>query len=234
MLLTSLIDQTVDLQKLYPIPREIPMPSLVGGSRHGRESGPQVQDPDGVRRKAVAYEGWRVRIVNALETIFGLESPQLREWSRLVESRTSSRDHELVSVEGLLRGALADLDGGYLTRSEVVIAGEVLDSILARAEKLLNEGHIDCAAVLCRVAVEDALRRLAQREGVDDTLKAAQLNEALWRERKLYTKGMWRQVQSALDTGNSAAHGKTDEYTQADVKSSVQVASTFLAAMFHV
>lgn len=240
-LLKDLIDEAVRLQSLYPIPSEIGLPPIMASSysasRHRfRDRGLEPerealsQDPDEIRTKERAYSAWSVRVSNALKNIFGAEGAHWRAWSELQDKR-SSRDHDLVVAEGILVGALADLEGGYLLDQETFLAGEVLDSVLERAQGLLSEGHLDCAAVLTRVAMEDGLRRLARRHGIDDTKKAAAINDDL-RNAKVYNQPLWRRVQAALDPGNAAAHGKAGELTEDDVKFAMETTSSFLVGHF--
>jgi len=117
---------------------------------------------------------------------------------------------------GILTGALSDLEDGFLAHQEQLVAGVVFDSVLEQARHLLAAGFKDPAAVLSRVVVEDCLRRLSRHAGLSDAGKASALNDAL-RDCGCYALPQWRLVQSWLDIGNAAAHGKFADYDAAAV-----------------
>lgn len=116
---------------------------------------------------------------------------------------------------------------------EFLIAGEILDSVLEEAKHILNAGYKDPAAVLGRVVLEDALKRLARQEQLDDTQKATRLNDELKKAGK-YNQPQWRQIQAWVDIGNSAAHGKFNEYSEEQVREQIEGVERFLANEFKV
>jgi hypothetical protein len=85
--------------------------------------------------------------------------------------------------------------------------------------------------MLVRVVVEDALKRLARGEGFNENQKASALNDELRKIGK-YPQSQWRFVQGWLDTGNAAAHGKFNEYTENDITKLIEDVERFLAAEF--
>jgi hypothetical protein len=101
-------------------------------------------------------------------------------------------------------------------------------SILVQAKQLVQSGYKDCAAVLTRTVLEDALKRLARSEGVDESLKASAINDELKKKGK-YPQSQWRFIQAWLDIGNAAAHGKFGEYNEQDVSKLVEGVEQFLA-----
>jgi hypothetical protein len=131
-------------------------------------------------------------------------------------------------VIGLLIGGLDDLKGGYLVGQELRIASEIGDSLVEQAEELLGAGHVIPAAVLGRVVLEDALRRISRAHSLADDGKAARLNDEL-KKAMVYGQPMWRQVQAWLDVGNAAAHGKTEDLSDAAVRQMLSGVATFVA-----
>lgn len=142
-----------------------------------------------------------------------------------------SHSYNVDAIVGLLRGALSDLEGGFLIGQEFLVAGEVFDSVLEEAKHLNEKDHKDASAVLGRVVIEDALRRIARQEKMDDTQKPSKMNDDLLKANK-YVKSQWRFIQAWLDIGNSAAHGKFNEYDSEKVKSMLEGIGTFLAQEF--
>ena len=83
--------------------------------------------------------------------------------------------------------------------------------------------------MLGRVAAEDGLRRLARKNGLDDTAKASVINDQLKKD-ELYGQPQWRLIQHWLDIGNDAAHGQFDTYNSEDVKRMLEDIERFLAS----
>jgi len=191
--------------------------------------GNYIQDEDNIR-----VQSWLTSVRNILETVFGSQSPHYRQFEEVLPQygvRHVQHSYDIHPIVGVLTGALDDLEKGYLLGQEFLIAGEVFDSILEQAKQLLQSGYKDPAAVLTRVVLEDALKRLARGEGIDDSQKASVINDDL-RKRGRYPQSQWRFVQAWLDIGNAAAHGKFGEYKEKDVRRVIEGVEHFLAAEF--
>jgi hypothetical protein len=137
------------------------------------KAGPYIQDP-------VALHGWLVKVDNIIRTAFGPASAHFIQLNEILGGKVKpSRAYEVNRMLGILQGALSDLEGGFLVGQEQLVAGVVFDSVLEQARHLLDGGFKDPAAVLCRVVIEECLRRLSREEGLSDTGKASALNDAL-------------------------------------------------------
>lgn len=178
--------------------------------------------PDHIR-----LNGWLVSADNIIRTTFGLDSAHFLHFSEIVKGRVD-KAADVNRVIGVLTGGVSDLDGGFLVRQELLVAAVVLDSVLEQAKHLSRSGFKDPSAVLGRVVVEDCLRRLCREEGLPDLGKAATLNDSL-RDKGRYTQPQWRRIQSWLDIGNSAAHGKFSAYSDADVAQMIDDVERFVA-----
>lgn len=121
-----------------------------------------------------------------------------------------------------------DLQNGFLKGKEFLVAGIVYDSILEEAKYLNENGFKDPAAVLARVVIENALKEIGEDLEINSDQKASEINTALWKLER-YNKPRWRQIQSWLDLGNLAAHGKFDEYKSEEVKSTIQGVEEFIS-----
>jgi len=172
------------------------------------EAGPYIKDK-------VQLHAWLVKGENIIRTIFGINGAHFAHLSAATK-RTVEHAYTVNKIIGILSGALNDLEGGFLAHQEQLIAALVFDSVLEQARHLTNSGFKDPAAVLCRVVVEESLRRLSRQNGLQDSGKATVLNDVL-RDSGRYNKPQWRVIQSWLDIGNSAAHGKFSEYDAASV-----------------
>jgi hypothetical protein len=178
---------------------------------------------------------WLSRVTNIIETIFGTQSPQSRHLSQLMPDgiQLINYSYEILSIVGLLSGAVDDLEKGFLLKQEFLIAGELFDSLLEQAHYLNRADYKIPAAVLGRVILEDALRRIARREGLNSDVKASIINDSL-KNADVYAKPRWRMVQGWLDIGNAAAHGKADDFTEQDVTTMLEGISGFLVDDFGV
>lgn len=182
--------------------------------------GPYIQDH-------VPLHSWLVRVENIVSATFGNDGPHYQRLREVIEGHVS-RSYEVNTIVGILTGALDDLEGGFLVGQEHLIAGEIFDSVLEQARALVRAGYKDPGAVLARVVLEDTLRRIAREAKLPDDGKASVVNDSL-RDAGHYPKPQWRLVQVWLDVGNSAAHGKFDEYTVEQVRDMLDGVERFLA-----
>jgi hypothetical protein len=191
--------------------------------------GPYIKD-----RNVIILQAWLTKVVNILETVFGPESPQYRQFENILPSagvRLVEHSYDVYPIIGVLSGALDDLENGYLLGQEFIIADELFDSILDQSKQLLQSGYKDPAAMLARVVLEDALKRLARSVKIDDNQKASKINDEL-KGIGIYPQTQWRFIQVWLDVGNAAAHGKFSEYSDDDVKKFIEGVEKFLSSEF--
>jgi hypothetical protein len=174
----------------------------------------------------VALHAWLVNAENILHSVFGETSVHFEHFKMVKRVRPDGS--EVRKMAGVLAGALSDLEGGFLTGQEHLIAGEIFDSLIQQARHLAQNGFKDPAAVLVRVVLEDTLRRLSRENGLDEGAKPAALNDGLYRNSQL-TKVRWRQVQTWLDIGNAAAHGQFESFTHDEVIRMVGDVESFVA-----
>jgi hypothetical protein len=113
-----------------------------------------------------------------------------------------------------------------------VISGEIYRDFILLAKKALDERSKDVAAVLASAALEDALKRFAQMNGLDVTDKAMQ--EVVG---ALKARGLVRGAQkSLLDTmpkiRDYSMHANWDKITPQDVGSVIGFVEQFLLTEF--
>ena len=197
----------------------------------GCSRGSYIQEDD----KIQVHE-WLTKTRNILETVFGRQSPHYRDFEAVLPKhgiRLVEHSNDIYPIVGVLQGALNDLQNGYLIGREFFIVSDMFDSILEQSKHFIKTGNKDIAAILARIVLEDALKRLARSEGIDDSYKASKINDEL-KNKERYPQVRWRSVQTWLDVGNDAAHGRFSEYTKEDVSSAVSGIEHFLALEFQV
>ena len=105
------------------------------------------------------------------------------------------------------------------------------------ANHLLNEDYKDPAAVMIGSVLEEHLRQLCYKEGIQTTIikdgkqsfkKAGALNDELAAQ-ALYNKLDHKNVIAWLDLRNKAAHGNYTEYTQGQVVLMLSSVSDFIS-----
>ena len=187
-----------------------------------------IQDKDKVHLQA-----WLSKTMNIVEATFGPDSPQYRHLRELMPNGPYHIGHsyEVYPIVGMLTGALDDLENGFLRNQDMLISAEVFDNVLDQAAELTRLRYKDPAAVLLRVVLEGALQRLCAARNVDSGKTASHLNDAL-KDHGVYAQPQWRLIQSWLDIGNAAAHGKFDDYSQDDLSNALQGVTQFLALYF--
>lgn len=189
-------------------------------------NGSFIQDADQIRVNA-----WNAKVRNIIETTFGKNSPQFHLLVKETNDGTKNLEHDydIYPIIGILQGAVSDLENGFLTGQELIIAGDIFDNVLEQAKYLNKNKHKDPAAVLARVVIEDALKRIARVESINDSIKASQINDELKKAGR-YAQPQWRQIQAWIDIGNAAAHGDFNQYNQNDVQRMIEDIERFLAS----
>jgi hypothetical protein len=203
---------------------------VVAGATGQGDNQPYVE-PD----KSADLHAWIAKVENMLRSVFGEQSAHFLHYSKFAydgERVYLQSISEIVPIIGILRGALDDLENGFLARQEFIISAALFDDVLSQAQHLCDNGYKDPAAVLTRVVLEDSLRRLARAASIDDSTKASVINDELKKAGK-YGQPQWRMIQAWLDTGNAAAHGKFDQYTQNDAARLIEDVKRFLVTEFH-
>ncbi len=124
---------------------------------------------------------------------------------------------------GILESARDEIKEGLVFKVRHLLHADLFSSLVEQADELLQTGHKIPAAVLGRIVIERWLGDEAEKAGVglSEGEKASVVNDRLKKEGAFSTL-RWRQVQGSLDVGNLAAHGKMDEFEDADVRRMVE------------
>jgi hypothetical protein len=216
----GLIDEGKKIETLVRTPAQRSSPGVMALSL------PDVEDK-------ARLNAWLINSKNIIEIVFSNTSIQFKRFEELTKSDICHSKSQISSIVGLLIGSLNDLENGFLIGQEFLIAGEVFDSLLDEAKYLLKYGHIQAAAVLGRVVLEDALKRLARAENIDDTQKADAINTSL-RIKERYNLSQENLIKAYLATGNSAAHNKLQTYKKEEVTEQINGIERFIANHFQV
>lgn len=191
---------------------------------------------------ATAFHGLRTRFLSLLYLI----ATQQGHWSNVVPIIEKMAQHhvmpgDVAQLLGMIRGLEADYKAGMITSLDRLIEANMAGDYLGQAENLLKEGqsgkydHVP-AAVLTGAILEDALRRLCQRQNPPIPLDNAKgepktLNPLIEDLKKagLYNELKAKQLRSWAATRNHAAHGEFTEFNRQDVEQMLVGVQNFLA-----
>jgi len=177
---------------------------------------------------------WLINAENILEIIFGKDSLQIKTFNNIRKNEKTKFASKVHKIKGLLEGAKEDLEKGFLLGQEFIIANEVFDSVLEEAKFFIFEQkNKDIGAILLRIVLEDAIRRIAKREEIEiGNKKVSVLNDEL-KSQNYFIQTTWRQNQAWLDIGNHAAHGKFENYDLNQVEIFYNGLVNFLSSHFN-
>jgi hypothetical protein len=176
-------------------------------------------------------QGWLMKSENILVLTFKEKSIQVKRFRDLRDNLQGRLYDKLTQIKGLLEACLSDINGGFLQGQEFIIANEVFDSVLEEANFFIKQQNKDIAAILLRIVLEDSIKRIGKKEGVDIEKKASIINDEL-KGLNYYQQTTWRQIQAWLDIGNFAAHGDFEKYSLQDVELFYQGLMNFITNHF--
>ncbi len=190
-----------------------------------------------------AFFALRTRFLSLIEFM----SSTNRNLHRIADEVASldNKRSDMKKLKGFIQGVKQDYEAGLLDTLTSMIEAEVTSDYMGQAEQLLGEGipgHYDYvpAAVLTGAVLEDALRRLCQRQTppidlviVDAKGKTSpkMLNTLIDDLKKagLYNELKAKQLRAWVDIRNAAAHGEFAKFTRTDVEQMIPAVQTFLA-----
>ena len=134
---------------------------------------------------------------------------------------------------GVLISAREDYAKDALFDIKNLVEAELFEDFLEQAEHLMANGYCGPAAVVAGSVLEDALRRICQREGITlpEKPKLDWMNAELAKH-GTYNKFTQKKLTSLADLRNSAAHGTWDDFDKGDVGDMIESARTFMMKYF--
>lgn len=117
-----------------------------------------------------------------------------------------------------LKAAKRLIEDDWLTSVTDLVSAEIFSDFLEMAEHLLENKYKDPAAVIIGSVLEDHLRRLCAKHGIDTAKATGEPRKANDLNSELVKAGAYnaldnKSITSWLDLRNKAAHGKYTEYT---------------------
>jgi hypothetical protein len=134
---------------------------------------------------------------------------------------------------GILEAARDDIDNDALFEIKALITAEVFDDFLEQAQALLLAGYRAPAAVVVGAVLEDGLRKLCTKNGIELSAKPKldSMNAALAKA-GVYNALAQKKMTALADIRNSAAHGNWDTFEVSDVENMLKWTNDFMQKHF--
>jgi hypothetical protein len=133
----------------------------------------------------------------------------------------------LKRMRAVFHATKEDFEGGYLISFRNLVQAEVFTNELEQAEELLKSGYATAAAVIAGVVLETTLRDLCTTHELEHG-SLNKMNDDLAKA-GAYNASQKKRITALAAIRNSAAHGKPEEFTAADVKGMIDDVERFLA-----
>ncbi|MES2918284.1 MAG: hypothetical protein V4729_06660 [Pseudomonadota bacterium] len=195
-----------------------------------KKSNPQM----GSSVDAGLQQEFRSSALSFIDRVFGREHPHYTEFFRVVDGNWPSDTEKGIAI---IRAIKSEICGGWLFSVKGLVAAEVFADFLEMASHFLDSGYKDAAAVMVGSTLEEHIRQLCIKNGLDVheekdgnpvAKKADRLNSEL-AAKNIYSKLDQKVVTAWLDIRNKAAHGKYGEYNLAQVQQMYAGVAEFMA-----
>jgi hypothetical protein len=123
-------------------------------------------------------------------------------------------------LSAVFLAAKEDFEGGYVKSIRSLIQAEVFDDELEQAKELLDCGYTTAAAVVAGTVLETTLRSLCNSQNIPNG-KLDKMNADLAKA-GIHNTLIQKKITAMAAVRNSAAHGKNEEFSGADVQSMIE------------
>ena len=169
------------------------------------------------------FIGFRSAALSFLNSTFGETNVYYSEF--LNHTKFEGYNHLLNAIE-ILKPLRFEIEHNWLSSLKGLVSAEIFTDFFDMADHLLENNFKDAAAVIIGSVLEEQLRQLSTKNGIDITFekkgnliskKADRLNADL-ASASIYNKLDQKNITAWLDLRNKAAHGKYNEYNIEQVK----------------
>lgn len=179
------------------------------------------------------FKSFRAASLSFIGNLMGVDSVYYKEFSNTVF--TDSAKFLLSGIQ-ILKEIKEDVKTGWVVKYKEIVSAEIFSDFLEMAEHLLAEGYKDPAAVMIGSVLEEHLRQLCNKNGVEifilkdgkEVPKKADVINADLKKENVYNLLEQKQITALLDLRNNAAHGKYDQYDATQVKAMYQGVLDFI------
>ncbi len=160
------------------------------------------------------FQTFRTASLSFLLNAFGKDHPYYIKFETDVNQNSPSY---VKNGLGILLAARDEMIGGWTITARGIVSAEIFSDFLEMANHLLTEGYKDAAAVMIGSVLEEHLRQLCRKAGIDieivkpsgdKTPKKADTMNADLAKQGVYGVLDQKNVTAWLDLRHKAAHGK--------------------------
>ena len=172
---------------------------------------------------SAALSGFRSACLSFILGLFGETHTYYKEFDRNVRDTWASRTRIGISILAAIK---TEIQQGWLTSIKNIVTAEVFSDFLEMGQHLLDNHYKDPAAVIIGSVLEEHIRQLCLKHGIDITFtsgednkpkKAETLNQDLVKK-LVYNLLEQKSVTAWLDLRNKAAHGHYEEFVIGQVQ----------------
>ena len=177
---------------------------------------------------------WSSSALNLLRMVFGPDSSHCVQFENLIQSQDANgiSPQQYNHASGAFLGAKADYEKDCYISLDRKVSGEVFGDFVAAAKKALDEGNKDVAAVLACAALEDALKRFANTNGLNvDGKDMSEVIGAL-KSKSLVGGSLKSILETMPKTRNAAMHADWGKISVAEVGGVIGFTEQFLLQNF--
>ena len=184
---------------------------------------------EGERIDNGAFLNWRVKARNLISMACGKDSEHYIDFEKheKPDSIYTTNYEIMKDLRAVFLAAKEDYKEGYLNSVRNIVQAEVFDSELEQADKLLTTGYKLPAAVVAGVVLETTLRQMCADRNIAIG-KLDKMNADLAKD-GAYNSIVQKQITAWAGIRNSAAHGRPEEFTEADVANLISQIRTFVS-----
>jgi hypothetical protein len=182
------------------------------------------------------FTEWRVKVKNLIANACGKESEHYNDFVESERLKNFDTNYRVFSrLKAIFHAAKEDYLGGYLETVKSLVQAELFDDELEQAKELLDKNYYVAAAVIAGVVLETRIRELCKENNITigKLDKLSKMNDDLAKN-GIYNSLMQKQITALAGLRNSAAHGKTEEFTVEQVKNMIKEIETLLAYNFNI
>ena len=187
----------------------------------------------------VTFYSLRIKVISLIQFVLGNSQRGTEMASEIGQLEPGSGAAEIML--GTLRGLKDDYELGMLNYLYEKIEADIAADYLGQAEQLLQEGqrgkfdHVP-AAVLTGATLEDALRRLCQRQTLPVSITKPNGDPKMMnsliddlKKANVFNKLKAQQLRAWAGIRNAAAHGEFQEFDRKEVEQMLLGVQNFLA-----
>jgi hypothetical protein len=179
-----------------------------------------------------SWGAWSSSALNLVQITFGTNSSHYARLKRITDKQPVYIDTDYREAVGIFFAAKADYEKGCYASLDRMVSGEVFGDFVAAAKRALDEGNKDVAAVLACAALEDALKRLANANGLNVDGKDMSEVIAALKSKSLVGGAQKSILETMPKTRNNAMHADWQKISALEVGGVIGFTEQFLLQNF--